>query len=154
MLGCLYFIHSDSQSAVKVGFATDVDDGFPSLQSGNPARLRIGATIPIESDAERRFHRIMRPHRIAREWYPADLLMQMLQDELVEAWGDKVEQNTPFGSWPENGDLGTNLAGVYLTGAEMSAALVHLLKSFFEPDEDGDWPGDEVLPTNHWALGP
>lgn len=151
--GYLYFIQSAGQKAVKVGFAASVEGRLPSLQSGNPEPLHIVCgQVPIESDAEREFHRIMKPHRLVREWYPDDLLLNFLHGELLEAWGDKVEDKTPAGSWPENGDEYTNPAEIYLTGPEMSRTLKRLLKSFFESnDEEADWPGAHALPANHWA---
>lgn len=147
--GHLYFIHSKDQSAVKVGFAASVSGRLPSLQSGNPAQLTIGSMIPIEAEAEREFHQYMKPHRIAREWYPDDTLLFGLAWALTDEWCDKVEDrhDDAFG-WPTTADPRSNEAGVYLAARDMRLFLPRFMAEFFEIDPDEP---DAELPVNHWV---
>lgn len=156
--GHLYFVYSHSQNAVKVGFADNLYQRVANLQTGNPCELVLGSTVPIIAEAEDTFHEIMKPHRVAREWYPADTLMFMLAGELLEHWGDKVQAKTgrAMTDWIINGDEDRNPSETYLDAAGMRKAVNETIKSFFDPSpealEEGD---DEHLTTrNHWLPKP
>lgn len=71
-IGTLYFISSDAQSAFKIGFADNLPQRLASLQSGNPAPLQLLHWLPVTYAAERMLHRVLKHHRIAREWYPIE----------------------------------------------------------------------------------
>lgn len=148
--GHLYFISSPKQEAVKVGFAVSTSSRLSTLQTGNPHPLQIDLGIPVEFAAEREFHEFMRPHRIAREWYPADILLDMLSDALLEAWEDKVIDATPESAeaWPMTAAYWVNDADVWLTGRDMRRLLPQLMREFFEPDPDDPTPLGIV---NHWV---
>lgn len=148
--GHLYFIHSYAQNAVKVGFAANVKARVPSLQSGNPAQLTIGTLVPIESDAERALHDFLKPHRLAREWYPADTLMFAIECELVEAWADLVMDKTPEADWREVANEAENPTKVYLTAQQMRLQLRETVDTFFTPVPEEGWDA-RSMPTNHWA---
>jgi hypothetical protein len=156
--GYLYFIASREQNAVKVGFADNINQRFANLQSGNPAKLSIYGVIPVEGPAETVFHSIMKPHRIVREWYPDDALLTTLAGELIEEWGDKVQEidgSLPF--WAINGDEYKNPARVFLPAADMRRHVTKIIADFFAMTPD-DWESEDgsSVPniTNHWAVNP
>src|SRR5690348_2697490 len=68
-IGFIYRIRSASQRAVKVGFASDVDHGYHSLKSGNPAKLEIAEQYRCTEAGEKAFHRAFKAHRVHLEWY-------------------------------------------------------------------------------------
>lgn len=141
LTGHLYLIHSKAQDAFKVGFATNPDTRIASLQSGNPDQLYIVGTVPIEEPAERVFHQVMKPHRIAREWYrdsEAALIFGVFC-ELQEFWGDKVEATYGGSQWPIMGDEKVNPGGVYITATEMRRRLPRAVEEMLaSSDEDDD----------------
>lgn len=151
-LGSLYFVHSGAQGAVKVGFAVNPTARLASLQTGNPGKLSLGSEIPIHSDAEAAFHDFMKPHRIAREWYPSDELLFHIEWQLADVWAEKVEgaieARVPWPCWAEIRD---NPQGIYLTAADMKRALRKLVREYFEDDPDDPEP---VTITNHWTSRP
>jgi hypothetical protein len=87
--GYLYFIASEAQTAIKIGFAENVYMRLKSLQTGNPDELRLLATIPCLAESEVRLHRIMKPKSLRLEWYPDDAevetLIYELQDDMFDA---------------------------------------------------------------------
>lgn len=154
--GYLYFIRSRTLDNVKVGFAVDPMRRLGGLQTGNPHKLELGTIVPVDAAAERIFHEVMRPHRTAGEWYPDDTLMACIDGQLIEFWGDKV-QDTNDGShvaWIRDGDEYTNPLGVFLTGPELRAALDQIITGYFAMSDD-DWDDDPPEPiTNHWLPKP
>ena len=87
--GFLYFIASDSQKAIKIGFAEEVYMRLKSLQTGNPDELRLIGSVPCRAEAEALLHRQLRHKRVRLEWYPDDAeietLIYELQDDMFDA---------------------------------------------------------------------
>lgn len=81
-VGRLYFISSEAQRAVKVGFADDLGLRLANLQTGNPSPLKINFSHSATLGAERLLHSYLKPYRIKREWYPDIWLLDDLYDEL------------------------------------------------------------------------
>jgi hypothetical protein len=88
-VGALYFISSDTQQAVKIGFAENVYMRLKSLQTGNPDELKLLAYVPCFAEAEVLLHRALKHKRIRLEWYPDDAeletLIYELQDDMFDA---------------------------------------------------------------------
>jgi len=87
--GYLYFIASETQQAIKIGFAENVYMRLKSLQTGNPDELKLLATVPCLAEAEFRLHRVLKHKRIRLEWYPdnaeIETLIYELQDDMFDA---------------------------------------------------------------------
>lgn len=81
-IGSLYFISSEAQRAVKVGFADDMTLRLANLQTGNPAPLKVTFTHSATYGAERLLHTYLKPYRIKREWYPDIWLLDDIYDGL------------------------------------------------------------------------
>jgi hypothetical protein len=89
-IGTLYFIASEAQNAVKIGFATDTYVRHKSLQSGNPDELTIVAQVPCTYGAEQRLHRLLRKRRLRLEWYPRDAFIMSLENEVQDVALDRA----------------------------------------------------------------
>jgi hypothetical protein len=89
-VGKLYFIESDAQNAVKIGFANDVYTRLKSLQSGNPDDLHLVVSVSCTYGAELALHRKLKSRRIRLEWHPDDDFMFWLRDEIEAAALDKA----------------------------------------------------------------
>lgn len=148
--GHLYFIESPAQKAVKVGFAVDIYSRTATLQSGNPEKLVLYGCVPIEADVEELFHTIMKPHRIAREWYPYDTLIEVLCGCLIEMWDEEVEVSVGPAVFREMRDERANLAEIYLTAKAVRAAMPGWLAEYFAGEEE-EGPSDAPPVTNHWT---
>jgi len=68
----LYVIGSDGDRQ-KIGFSKDVDRRLRSLQTGNPAKLRIHHVEPVPENRvrvlERKLHRELNHKRLKGEWF-------------------------------------------------------------------------------------
>jgi len=93
--GFLYFIQSETQNAIKVGFAEEVYMRLKTLQTGNPDELKLLASIPCLAEAEVLLHRQLKHKRIRLEWYPDDAeletLIYELQDDMFDAGFENFE---------------------------------------------------------------
>lgn len=146
--GYLYFIRSEEQRAIKVGFTVDMVTRLQDLRSGNPSQIEIDAFVPAEPAAEAEFHRIMKPHRIRREWYPSDNLMDGLAEHLLSEWARRTEAKIGgYLGYPSDETLQENPAGVYFDAAEMRINIRAFMVDFFAPDQGID----VEMPTNHWT---
>ncbi len=87
--GSLYFISSETQGAVKIGFAEDTYARLKTLQTGNPDDLTLVGRIPCLAEAELLVHRNMLHKRLRLEWYRWDAeietLLYELQDDMFDA---------------------------------------------------------------------
>jgi hypothetical protein len=87
-VGYLYFVASERQGAIKIGFAEEVYMRLKSLQTGNPDELTLLAVVPCRIQAETLLHQYLKHKRIRLEWYPDDAeierLIYELQDDMVE----------------------------------------------------------------------
>lgn len=156
LCGHLYFLRSMTLDAVKVGFAVNPAQRLSTLQTGNPNKLYISMIVPIETAAERVFHEVMLPHRVSGEWYPDDTFMSCLESNLIEDWGDKVQEanDGSHAAWLRDGDEWENPLDVLLTAAEMRKLLARHIAHYFAMTDD-DWDGDPPEPiTNHWLAKP
>lgn len=151
--GYLYVIRSSPLPAIKVGFATSPSQRLASLQTGNPNKLFVHMIVPVEQDAERVFHEVMRPHRLQGEWYPDDALMLTITENLIEHWGDKVQETNDgsHSAWIRDGDEWENPLAVHLNAKEMRSFLDEDIAGYFAMSEE-DWDGLVPAPiVNHWA---
>ena len=90
-IGVLYYIESEEQSAVKIGFAENLSLRLANLQTGNPSTLKVRWTQNATRDAETEIHALLKPFSIGREWYADDGLADMVLDELGYELLDKAE---------------------------------------------------------------
>lgn len=71
----VYFIKCcDKKGFIKIGVAANVADRCSKLQTGNPYKLEVLATMKFSDrkkayNAERTLHRIFKKHRIYGEWF-------------------------------------------------------------------------------------
>lgn len=139
-IGTLYYIESEEQKAIKVGFAMDMTTRFASLQTGNPATLKIIWEQHATREVEEAIHAYLKPFRIGREWYPDDGLVLWMLDELGYALLDKAEADVL-----ENGaEYETALENACLTLSDVRRVLPPIVKSHAEwiaagrPADPGD----------------
>lgn len=73
MCGVIYFLH-DGTDAVKIGHTTQaaISKRIAGLQTGNPRRIELIASIPAEKKTEHRLHGLLKEHRLIGEWYRRD----------------------------------------------------------------------------------
>lgn len=78
--GFVYFIATESGSAIKIGAAKDPDARLRSLQTGNHERLRLLKTIYCDEPElrEAEYHRDLESARIRGEWFESDGVMAAL----------------------------------------------------------------------------
>lgn len=123
-VGLLYYIESEGQNAVKIGFANDLGMRLAGLQTGNPCKLRVRWTQRATREVEAALHAYLKPFRINREWYPDDGLTCMVTDELGYALLDKVEADCV-----DNGaDYEEAYEAAYLTLADVRRVMPDLVK--------------------------
>lgn len=104
-LGCLYFIRSEAQEAVKIGFAKDPEARLGILQTGNPSKLKLYQTFPATLAVEQAIHTAFRDYAIKGEWYPDISLWDCLIDDLGNALLDRMDISLlPFLDLWEYGD--------------------------------------------------
>lgn len=68
-VGFVYFIASEEQESVKIGFATEVYQRWKTLQTGNPDPLEIRMELPATLGAEAALHRLLKSRQRRLEWY-------------------------------------------------------------------------------------
>lgn len=83
-VGYLYFIESEAQESIKIGFAENVGLRLSNLQTGNPSKLSLLGTIGATLGAEIRLHQLLKPYRVNREWYDCPALVLSIQNELLD----------------------------------------------------------------------
>lgn len=66
----IYFIRSGD--AVKIGFATNVDARFSSIQTSNPNKIELLAKFPGSTEDEYKTHMMFRHLHIRGEWFRDD----------------------------------------------------------------------------------
>lgn len=109
-VGVLYYIVSESQGAVKIGFTNDLYMRLAGLQTGNPGALEVRWVQNATRDVEAAIHRYLKPFSIGREWYADDGLTCWVADELGYELLDKAETDclsngTPYEDACENACL-------------------------------------------------
>lgn len=104
-IGYIYFIESETQSAVKIGFATNVYTRLKGLQTGNPDTLKLLAHVRSTYGAEQVLHKALVEHRIMLEWYRSSELLWILQNEIEDVFLDLamewVAEHEPHSSDPD-----------------------------------------------------
>lgn len=77
----VYFIQSGgAQGPIKIGRAEDVDARLRELQTGNPQKLTLLATMRGGRAAERTLHARFRTSRIRGEWFvPSPELLEVIE---------------------------------------------------------------------------
>jgi len=82
----VYFIQIAGKldSPIKIGFSTEggLEDRLLALQTGNPYRLRILATMPGGQEVEARLHESFEHVRMMGEWFEASPALLALIDGL------------------------------------------------------------------------
>jgi hypothetical protein len=66
----IYFIKS--KKFVKIGVSSDPNSRLKELQTGNPFKLKIAATIPGHFATEKELHNIFERFRMEGEWFRYD----------------------------------------------------------------------------------
>jgi hypothetical protein len=79
----VYFVQAAGQleSPIKIGFTTEgnLEDRLISLQTGNPYRLRILATMLGGQQAEKRLHKSFEHAHVLGEWFdPTPALLALI----------------------------------------------------------------------------
>lgn len=100
-VGCIYFIESPEQEAVKIGFTENVYMRLKSVQTGNPAELEMTHSLAATFGAEKALHDLLEPYRIRLEWFAEPALMEFVAVELLDTALDRALEaapNVPQGS--------------------------------------------------------
>lgn len=58
-IGFIYFIESETQNAVKIGFTADVQARLKGIQTGNPDLLTLAAHVRATFGAEQALHKAL-----------------------------------------------------------------------------------------------
>lgn len=132
--GYIYFIASDAQNAVKIGFAEDVYERHITLQAGNPDKLEVRAKVRATLKAEKAIHRLLKAYRIHLEWYPDNELiysiMVELQDEALDRGLEWLAENAPEASDPD--DISNAAGECPITAPEMTEIIEAQLLDYRE----------------------
>jgi len=125
--GGVYFIGDDDNGPVKIGFATAPLERLRSIQTSNPRRLSLLATVPGTPAGERHLQTFFAALQLAGEWFRRDARLCALIDALKQrvdaledkrrlapgeacpkcgAWALRVVQSTPM---PHVGMLGARI---------------------------------------------
>ena len=77
----LYFIQAGDCGQVKIGQTRgDVKKRLAALQTSNPERLTVRATLHADKDLEREIHEALKAHRLAGEWFqPAERVVEAMR---------------------------------------------------------------------------
>jgi len=68
--GCVYFIRSEKNHEIKIGFtAGQVEKRLSSLQTAHPYKLQLWATIPGTTEYEKSLHERFASIRLEGEWF-------------------------------------------------------------------------------------
>jgi hypothetical protein len=104
-IGFIYFIESETQNAVKIGFTADVQARLKGIQTGNPDPLTLSAHVRATFGAEQVLHKALGKFRIRLEWYEANELLWALQNEIEDAFLDLamawIAENEPNSADPD-----------------------------------------------------
>lgn len=65
----VYFIQGETNPLIKIGIASDLNSRLSGIQTGNPDRLKVLATIPGGKEEEKIIHNKFSHLRIRGEWY-------------------------------------------------------------------------------------
>ncbi len=76
----IYFLQDSGNLSIKIGWAKDDAEARRDvLQTGNPSKLVLLATMPGERSNEKELHKRFDAHRIAGEWFkPCPELLQLV----------------------------------------------------------------------------
>lgn len=79
--GTVYFIEATESRRIKIGFTAGAPvDRMKQLQTGQPERLRIVATVPGDKSDERELHRMFAASNITGEWFERnDMLVGLIR---------------------------------------------------------------------------
>lgn len=66
----IYFIQA--KQFVKIGYSNDPENCLKDLQTANPVRLKLLATMPGSYQTEAELHKIFEKHRANLEWFRYD----------------------------------------------------------------------------------
>lgn len=86
--GFTYFIFDEDRRVIKIGFSASPRGRLKELQTGNPTRLRIAATIWGSKRIEMQMHDRFSKDRISGEWFS-------LSDELKSYIIELRKRNRP-----------------------------------------------------------
>lgn len=100
----VYFIQEGkgSRGNIKIGKSNDVDKRLKSLQTGNPRKLTLMASIKCKSpdDAfklERKFHAKFKSSQIRGEWFSGNIRLNEIQDDFyIEPDNYRKQESPPF----------------------------------------------------------
>lgn len=70
--GSVYFVSAGVGGPIKIGWSTDVDRRIDELQTANPVKLTLVATVPGTMADEARLHELFAHLRIQSEWFRHD----------------------------------------------------------------------------------
>lgn len=137
-VGWLYFIRSETQHAVKIGFADNVYQRHKSLQTGNPGELLIVCELRATLGAERAIHKLLKHRRHRLEWYVddgfADAIIDELQGEILDGAMEWLLEHAPHAVGAEVFDGA--IERQVLTAADVMPVIRQLLEEWVEDDED------------------
>lgn len=139
-VGSLYQIHSPDQRAVKLGFASNAANRLYILQTGNPAQMRLRDEVSCCLGAEKLLHQMLKPLRIAREWYPDSVFFDMLMGDFWECLDDKVED---FCEANPGADAESFEAAQFLTEEDIRYVVPLACREFAFGCEDEEEPPPE-----------
>jgi hypothetical protein len=81
--GSVYFIQAGGGD-IKIGFSDNPAKRLAQLQTGQPQRLRLLATIPGDARREREIHARFARHRRQGEWFaPAPEILRFIADQIT-----------------------------------------------------------------------
>lgn len=76
----IYFIQNETNKAIKIGFASDVESRRRALQTASPDRLILLGSIEGDMARERELHREFADLRLVGEWFrPSPKLMDRIR---------------------------------------------------------------------------
>ena len=83
----VYFIQEGrgNHGHIKIGVSNNVNNRLDSLQTGNPRKLTLMASIKCRSinDAyrlEKKLHKKFKPHRVRGEWFSGLIKLNAIQE--------------------------------------------------------------------------
>jgi hypothetical protein len=80
----VYFIGPMEARFIKVGVAINVEARIRELQTGNPERLVIYASVPGLKQDESTFHAILKPLRAEGEWFKRGPWLDVVRNGVME----------------------------------------------------------------------
>jgi hypothetical protein len=139
-IGWLYFVASEEQDAVKIGFTDDLYMRLKSIQTGNPAELTLLAKVRGTLGAEKALHALLRPYRIRLEWFRSLALAEYIADELRDQILDRVLPALPM--LPEGSGLQeaadaleAALGQHHITAADVRRVIPAVIAEFRESED-------------------